>query len=370
MGLLGPIPALFRLFGALFISIVVGYFTFPSSTTNNNNNNNNENNKDEMKKEEKEDLSDDTSSCCPSHTHTSNTSNTITSTTTTTTSLIQDFLNTLQETSLDIFPTVLSGIVLSTLILHFFPSLLFGYHHHQTSTTTTDDEENDVWTLHSLSSLSSFLIRLGILLSALPIQLCEHSSVTFAAGIQKSGGSPGIAFAFLLSAPATNISCLLLLLKTQLFHQNNKNDKNDKNKFNYNAFVTVMRMSLSLCGAALLLSYVVDFFGMDMLVDKQQTEQNMYLEDEDDHSHENMTQEELELHLVEGGEDHHHHHDHNDWFHFTSISLAIILWFACVKHFLTTKIMTNNKNGDDDNLDECCNHNHHTQNGHNKLKQS
>ena len=37
------------------------------------------------------------------------------------------------------------------------------------------------------------------------LQLCEHATVTLAAGVQKGGGSAGLAFAFLLAAPATNV---------------------------------------------------------------------------------------------------------------------------------------------------------------------
>ena len=54
--------------------------------------------------------------------------------------------------------------------------------------------------------------RLAVLGAALPLQLCEHTTVTAAAAIQRAGGSAGLAFAFLLSAPATNFpSCLLLV---------------------------------------------------------------------------------------------------------------------------------------------------------------
>jgi hypothetical protein len=37
--------------------------------------------------------------------------------------------------------------------------------------------------------------------------------VAYAAAIQKAGGPPGLAFAFLLVAPATNLPSLVLLLK-------------------------------------------------------------------------------------------------------------------------------------------------------------
>ena len=48
------------------------------------------------------------------------------------------------------------------------------------------------------------LTRLATLAATIPLQLCEHATVTLAAGVQKGGGSAGLAFAFLLAAPATN----------------------------------------------------------------------------------------------------------------------------------------------------------------------
>jgi len=57
--------------------------------------------------------------------------------------------------------------------------------------------------------------RVAVLTFVLPLQLCEHATVALAAGIQKAGGSPGLAFAFLLVAPATNLATLLLLVDTK-----------------------------------------------------------------------------------------------------------------------------------------------------------
>ena len=66
-----------------------------------------------------------------------------------------------------------------------------------------------------------------------------------AAGVQKGGGSAGLAFAFLLAAPATNASSLLLLAKQPS---------------------AVARAVSALTAAALVLSYVVDAAGADLLV--------------------------------------------------------------------------------------------------------
>lgn len=60
---------------------------------------------------------------------------------------------------------------------------------------------------------SSLAGRAIVVAIALPLQVCEHSVVTFARAIEKFGGSTGTAFAFMLVAPATNVATVLLLLR-------------------------------------------------------------------------------------------------------------------------------------------------------------
>lgn len=149
---------------------------------------------------------------------------------------VKKFVKALIKTTFEIFPMVFLGLVLSTTFAHYFPFLKTSYKE-----------------LQKFSSIGPFLLRLGVLVLALPLQLCEHSSVAFAAGIQKAGGSPGLAFAFLLSAPATNLPSLLLLMKS------------DKNNVSYGCSVT-LRLAVALVFSALILSYVVDALGIDMRV--------------------------------------------------------------------------------------------------------
>jgi uncharacterized protein len=99
--------------------------------------------------------------------------------------ILPRFLSTCLETAVEIYPTVLTGLTLSTAALHYLPSL------------TT-------YTTHQ---------RILVLLAALPLQLCEHTSVTLAGAIQKAGGTPGLAFALLLSAPASNLPTLLMIAR-------------------------------------------------------------------------------------------------------------------------------------------------------------
>ena len=99
------------------------------------------------------------------------------------------------------------------------------------------------------------MVRLSVLGSAMPLQLCEHSTVAYAAAIQKAGGAPGLAFAFLLVAPATNLPSMLLLLRT---HGHGK--------------LMAARVTFTLTIVALLLSLAVDALALDMLVEKEADE--------------------------------------------------------------------------------------------------
>ena len=108
--------------------------------------------------------------------------------------------------------------------------------------------------------------RLLVLVSALPLQLCEHSTVTYAALIQRAGGAPGLAFAFLLSAPATNLPSLLLLLRAG----SQAGAQGQGRASGGGATGTVaLRVAAALTTTALALSYVVDALGVDLLVEKE-----------------------------------------------------------------------------------------------------
>eukprot|EP00658_Telonema_sp_P-2_P038502 TRINITY_DN27612_c0_g1_i1.p1 TRINITY_DN27612_c0_g1~~TRINITY_DN27612_c0_g1_i1.p1 ORF type:complete len:259 (-),score=45.72 TRINITY_DN27612_c0_g1_i1:359-1135(-) len=131
-------------------------------------------------------------------------------------------------TAREVFPSILAGLVLSTVATRVLPSA------------------------SSLqpSVFGALIGRLAVIGSSLPLQLCEHSTVTLAAGIQKAGGSAGLAFAFLLSAPATNFPTLFLLLRT---HGGRSKPQ-------------VARVVLATILSALFMSYVVDFLELDLLV--------------------------------------------------------------------------------------------------------
>lgn len=141
------------------------------------------------------------------------------------------------ETATDIYPPVVLGLALSTAAIHFLPpltSFVTSPVDGVMSPTTTELIKQELW------------MRLLLLGAALPLQLCEHTSVAFAAAIQKAGGSPGLAFSFLLSAPATNLSTILWVWNSGYSHR-------------------VLPILLALSSTALLLSYLVDASQSDLL---------------------------------------------------------------------------------------------------------
>lgn len=155
------------------------------------------------------------------------------------------FLEAAVTTAADIFPLICVGLAFSTAARTWLPSLT-------SYDESLDNDSNSTW-------IRPLLTRLFILASAIPLQLCEHTTVTLAAGLQKAGGSPGLAFAFLLSAPATNLPTLLLLLRTQRGKDGNK----------MNLTLVIARVVAALCAAALALSYAVDAAGIDMMVEQE-----------------------------------------------------------------------------------------------------
>jgi len=149
------------------------------------------------------------------------------------------------DTTAEVVPSILLGLGLSILVKHSLPAVT-------TLAAATIPGSDGAFDFGFIGQLLS---RLLVIASALPLQLCEHSTVTLAAGIQKAGGSAGLAFAFLLSAPATNLPSLLMLLRAQ-----NSADR---------SVLAVVRVVLAMTASALCLSYVVDAIGLDLLVQEE-----------------------------------------------------------------------------------------------------
>ena len=205
-GLLGPMAAICRLVGALILAIAAGTVLKSSNDTSS------------VKKEAGASNGQKASSS------------------TSLTSVVSKFIAELIDTASEIIPLVVIGLGISTAAVHFVPMLTAPF---------------DVMKDHEI--VGKLLIRLGVLASALPLQLCEHTTAALAAGIQKAGGSSGLAFAFLLSAPAINIPSLLLLARTS----------------GTASRLAAIKVAAALSGTALVLSYVVDFIGVDLLVVKE-----------------------------------------------------------------------------------------------------
>lgn len=174
-----------------------------------------------------------------------------------TTSWLAALASSVVGTAADVFPSVLLGLCLSTVALHYAPHL---------ATTYASLKACSPSPALGGPAVNSLLTRLFVLTAALPLQLCEQTTVAYAAAIQKAGGPPGLAFAFLLVAPATNLPSLLLLFRAK--HANST------------AKAAAWRVAAALTIGALVLSYAVDLLGLDLLVEKeadQETEGMMAL---------------------------------------------------------------------------------------------
>jgi uncharacterized membrane protein YraQ (UPF0718 family) len=207
-GLLGPVAAICRLLGALILAIVAGTVLKSVKKTGTS--------------------SKDTSRDAPSNGNENGSPP------------LSKFLSELVDTATEIMPLVVVGLVISTAGSHFVPMLTAPFD------AMKGDDENT-------STIAGFILRIGVLASALPLQLCEHTTAALAAGIEKAGGSSGLAFAFLLSAPATNLPSLLLLTRTSGA---------------YGRF-TALKVAAALSGTALALSYAIDMAAIDLLVVKE-----------------------------------------------------------------------------------------------------
>eukprot|EP00929_Paragymnodinium_shiwhaense_P059870 TRINITY_DN29953_c0_g2_i2.p1 TRINITY_DN29953_c0_g2~~TRINITY_DN29953_c0_g2_i2.p1 ORF type:complete len:331 (+),score=63.79 TRINITY_DN29953_c0_g2_i2:629-1621(+) len=90
--------------------------------------------------------------------------------------------------------------------------------------------------------------RAAVLVATLPLQLCEHGTVTFAHALRNAGATQGTAFAFLVSAPATNLATMALLMKRQP-----------------QGSLGVVRIASALTASALSVSYAFDASGVQFV---------------------------------------------------------------------------------------------------------
>lgn len=155
-------------------------------------------------------------------------------------SSLKGFVEFLADTAYEVFPSVLVGLALSTYVVHFHPTFFHP------------------GTLATRGATTGVFMRWVLLATAVPLQLCEHTTVTLAAAIQKSGGSPGLAFGFLLSAPAVNLPTQALLTQKVMGIQGKGGSSN-----------IGIRIAVAVSVTALILSYIVDMLNLDLLVQEE-----------------------------------------------------------------------------------------------------
>lgn len=154
--------------------------------------------------------------------------------------LLTSLLDRVTET----FPSVAVGLALSAAVAHALPSL--GETFAAVHNLTAPADASAWWT----SAGVALATRALLLAATIPFQLCEHTSVALAAALQKAGCSPGLAFAFLLCAPATNLPTLLFLARASPATATAVSSSF--------SCARVLRATLALIGAAVALSFVID----------------------------------------------------------------------------------------------------------------
>eukprot|EP00937_MAST-01D_sp_MAST-1D-sp2_P001182 g1182.t1 len=179
----------------------------------------------------------------------------------------------------EVLPTVVAGIAFTVAVLRQLPALhtLLSRFAGDATLGPTEAAGWQGWQ----ASLAARLLVLGCVL---PLQLCEHATVSLAAAVQKSGGSPGLAFGFLLSAPATNLATLLLLVDagrkrgrggaaraSACCAQPQQGQGGDGGGLGAGgaAVAIAVRVAAALVCTSLALSYAVDGAGLDLLVENE-----------------------------------------------------------------------------------------------------
>ncbi len=188
--------------------------------------------------------------------------------------LVTVFCSAAAQNAADVFPNVLLGLFLSSGALHVAPRLGSLYQAMQISESEEggDGAEEDgliaLW-------LGSVLTRLLVLAASLPLQLNEFTTVAYAAAIQKAGGGAGLAFAFLLLAPATNLPSMLLLIRADADESDISSSSSSSSRRSVSPHHRLARVgscarvAVALTTTALVLSYIVDTLEMDLFTERE-----------------------------------------------------------------------------------------------------
>lgn len=189
------------------------------------------------------------------------------------TETIKKFMAESSSNFVDIIPTIFLGILFTVAFTSYGPSLDDMY-------SNLDDGEvtarvGDISGAVALLRLQvvsgvvfALLSRTLLLAVALPLQLCEHATVAVASGLIKNGASAGLAFSFLISAPATNLATLTMLLNNS--SSSSRSSKSSRRRGRggggggRRAMMNVVSVAAAVVAAALLMSFGIDLFGLNI----------------------------------------------------------------------------------------------------------
>ncbi|KNC84573.1 hypothetical protein SARC_03216 [Sphaeroforma arctica JP610] len=107
------------------------------------------------------------------------------------------------------------------------------------------------------------LMRGAVLAATIPLQLCEHATVTFTRALKQAGASNGLAFGFLSLTPSVNVATLGVLLKG--FPASTAETSG----------MRVVRVCVALVSTAVLLSLAVDHWDIEVMPEADAAEEHL-----------------------------------------------------------------------------------------------
>lgn len=152
---------------------------------------------------------------------------------------LRGFVDSVLDSWEDVVPWVFIGVVFTQVCtMYLGEPLAAGQASLRAAITTTTGQAAAPYVEVLVSTVSRSLLFLGVL----PMQLCEHGTAAFSAGLLKAGATTGTSFAFLVLAPATNLATIGMIVggKASL------------------SPVIVARLACTLVFAALCISWLVD----------------------------------------------------------------------------------------------------------------
>ena len=246
MGLLGRVAALYRLMGAVVLAVAAGLASSRGAG--------------EKKKKKSKKMNGDSSSSSSSSFISGLSEIKLTE-------AVGSFISHAASDLGEVLPTIVLGIGFTVAFTSYGPSLNDIYSKWDGGGGRGEGEGMNMELLKG--SVLAFLTRAILLSVALPLQLCEHATVAVASGLLRRGASAGLSFAFLISAPATNLASLAILVRSSSSSNGGGGGGGggkgkDETTTLREGVLAVMGVALALVASALAMSFLVDIGGLSV----------------------------------------------------------------------------------------------------------